>query len=190
MAAGARPEALLLEVFPGLALRFEVEPLGMLFSLIASFLWIVTSLYAFGYMRAHHEAHQTRFYAWFAVSIASAIGIAFAANMFTLFIFYEALTLSTYPLVTHTGTDEARRAGRVYLGLLLGTSIGLLLVAVIWTWSIAGTLDFTPGGILAGKASPAVIGALFALYVFGIGKAALMPFQPLAARGDGGANPR
>ena len=177
VAAGARPEALLLEVFPGLALRFEVEPLGMLFSLIASFLWIVTSLYAFGYMRAHHEAHQTRFYAWFAVSIASAIGIAFAANMFTLFIFYEALTLSTYPLVTHTGTDEARRAGRVYLGLLLGTSIGLLLVAVIWTWSIAGTLDFTPGGILAGKASPAVIGALFALYVFGIGKAALMPFH-------------
>ena len=63
VAAGARPEALLLEAFPGLVLRFEVEPLGMLFSLIASFLWIVTSLYAFGYMRAHHEAHQTRFYA-------------------------------------------------------------------------------------------------------------------------------
>ena len=97
--------------------------------------------------------------------------------MFTLFIFYEALTLSTYPLVTHTETDEARRAGRVYLGLLLGTSIGLQLVAVIWTWSIAGTLDFTPGGILAGKASPVVIGALFALYIFGIGKAALMPFH-------------
>ena len=177
VADGARPEALLAEVFPGLALRFQVEPLGMLFALIASFLWIITSLYAFGYMRAHREIHQTRFYALFAVSLGCAMGVAFAANMFTLFIFYEALTLSTYPLVVHHGTDEARRAGRVYLGLLLGTSIGLQLAAVIWTWSLAGTLDFTPGGILGDEVSPAVVGVLFALYAFGIGKAALMPFH-------------
>jgi multicomponent Na+:H+ antiporter subunit D len=139
-------------------------------------LWIVTSLYAIGYMRSHGEQHQTRFYICFAVAIASTMGIALAANMFTLFIFYEALTLSTYPLVTHSGTPEARRAGRVYLGLLLGTSIGLQLLAVVWTWALTGTLDFTNGGILRDHASPVVIAILYALYVFGIGKAAIMPF--------------
>jgi len=97
--------------------------------------------------------------------------------MFTLFIFYEALTLSTFPLVTHAGTPEAKRAGRTYLGLLLGTSIGFLMLAMIITWFVAGTLDFTSGGILRDTLSPPLLGALFALYVFGIGKAALMPFH-------------
>ena len=175
--AGAHPALVLVETLPGLPIALAVEPLGMLFALVASFLWIVTSLYAIGYMRGHGEQHQTRFYICFAVAIASTMGIALAGNMFTLFIFYEVLTLSTYPLVTHSGTPEARRAGRVYLGLLLGTSIGLQLVAVVWTWTLTGTLDFTNGGILRGHASPAVISVLFALYVFGIGKAAIMPFH-------------
>ena len=174
---GGRPTALVGEMLPGLAIAFEVEPLGMMFAGIASFLWIVTSVYSIGYMRGHHEQNQTRFYVYFAVAISSAIGIAFAANMMTLFIFYEVLTLSTFPLVTHHGTEEAKRAGRVYLGLLLGTSIGLQFIAVIWTWTLAGTLDFTDGGILRDKASPAVVGVLLALYVFGIGKAAVMPFH-------------
>ncbi len=175
--AGRRPALVLVETLPGLPIALEVEPLGMLFALVASFLWIVTSLYSIGYMRGHDEQHQTRFYVCFAVAIASTMGIALAANMFTLFIFYEVLTLSTYPLVTHSGSAEARRAGRVYLGLLLGTSIGLQLVAIVWTWALTGTLDFTAGGILRDQASPGVITVLFALYVFGIGKAALMPFH-------------
>jgi multicomponent Na+:H+ antiporter subunit D len=174
---GARPAITLVETLPGLPIALAVEPLGMLFALLASFLWIVTSIYSIGYMRAHGEKHQTRFYICFAVAIASTMGIALAANMFTLFIFYEVLTLSTYPLVTHSGTPEARRAGRIYLGVLLGTSIGLQLVAVVWTWALAGTLDFTTGGILRDHASPLIIGVLFALYVFGIGKAAIMPFH-------------
>jgi multicomponent Na+:H+ antiporter subunit D len=174
---GARSEISLWEVMPGLSIALEVEPLGMIFALVASFLWIVTSIYAIGYMRGHHEQNQTRFFACFAISISCAIGIAFSANLFTLFIFYEALTLSTYPLVTHHGTDEARRGGRTYLGLLLFTSIGFLLLALVWTWSIAGTTDFRVGGILANRASPAILGALFVLYMFGIGKAALMPFH-------------
>lgn len=172
---GARPELRLLEIMPGLELRMEVEPLGMLFALIASGLWIVNSIYSIGYMRSNGEKHQTRFYVCFALAIASAIGIAFAGNLLTLFVFYEALTLITYPLVTHAGTDEARRGGRVYIGLLVGTSIAFLLVAIVWTYVIAGTLEFTPGGILAGKAGDAMIAVLLALYVFGIGKAALMP---------------
>jgi multicomponent Na+:H+ antiporter subunit D len=173
--AGERPRVSLFEVLPGLALAFEVEPLGMLFALIASGLWIVNSLYSIGYMRGNNEAHQTRFYVCFALALAAAIGIAFAANVFTLFVFYEALTLVTYPLVTHHGTPEARRGGRIYLGVLLATSTVLLLPALIGTWQIAGTTDFTPGGILAGKVSPWACAGLLVLYIFGIGKAALMP---------------
>ena len=175
--AGERPRATLWEIVPGISIGFEAEPLGMVFALVASFLWIVTSVYAIGYMRGHHEQNQTRFYVCFAIALSSAVGVAFAANMFTLFVFYEALTLSTYPLVTHHGTDEARRGGRTYLGLLLLTSIAFQLLAVVWTWIVAGTLDFAPGGILEGKASPALIGILLLLYMFGIGKAALMPFH-------------
>ena len=177
VAAGARPSLTLLEMLPGLTITFTLEPLGMLFAAIASGLWIVTSVYAIGYMRGHHEKNQTRFYVCFAIAIGSAIGIAFAGNMLTLFVFYEVLTISTYPLVTHSGTDNAKRAGRVYLGTLLGTSICFLLVAVIWTYSLTGTLDFRDGGILEGKAGGAAIGMLFALYIYGIGKAALMPFH-------------
>jgi multicomponent Na+:H+ antiporter subunit D len=174
---GARPRLTLLEVAPGLALAFEVEPLGMIFALVASALWIVNSLYSIGYMRGNAEAHQTRFYACFAIALGATMGIAFAANLFTLFVFYEVLTLCTYPLVAHKGDEAARRGGRVYLGLLLGTSIGLQLVAIVWTWVIAGTLDFTAGGILSGHAEGPLVGVLLALYVFGIGKAALMPFH-------------
>ncbi|MFQ6023037.1 MAG: complex I subunit 5 family protein, partial [Acidiferrobacterales bacterium] len=175
--AGERPAVVLVETLPGLPLALAVEPLGLLFALVASLLWIVTSLYSIGYMRAHHERHQTRFYCAFAVALGSTMGVAFAANMFTLFVCYEVLTLSTYPLVTHSGTQEARRAGRVYLGLLLGTSIGLQLLAIVWTWMLTGTLDFRQGGILRDTATPSVLAVLFALYVFGIGKAALMPFH-------------
>ena len=175
--AGARPEALNIEVVPGLALAFKVEPLGMLFALIASGLWIVTSIYSIGYMRGNDEPRQTSYYVCFAVALGCTIGIAFAKNLFTLFLFYEALTLSTYPLVAHKANAEAIRAGRIYLLLLLGTSLVLLLPAIVVTWALAGTIDFTPGGILEGKASGAVIGLLLALYAFGIGKAALMPLH-------------
>jgi multicomponent Na+:H+ antiporter subunit D len=164
-----------LDILPGLSLSFEVEPLGMLFALVASSLWILTSLYSIGYMRGHHEHHQTRFFAWFAVAIGCTMGVALAANLLTLFVFYEMLTLSTYPLITHHGTDAAQRAGRVYLGILLGTSIGLLLFAIVWTWRLTGTLDFRNGGILAGHATGVVVPVLLGLYAFGIGKAALMP---------------
>ena len=174
---GGRPGFTLTEVVPGLRLAFEVEPLGMLFALIAAGLWIVNSLYSIGYMRANAEVRQTRFFACFALALAATMGIAFAANVFTLFVFYEMLTLVTYPLVTHHGTEEARRAGRTYLGLLLGTSIMFLLPALAFTWFSAGTIDFRPGGILAGKLGGVGLGVLLALYMFGIGKAALMPFH-------------
>lgn len=174
--AGKHPSATLFTLMPGLTIAFEVEPLGMLFALVASGLWIVTTAYAIGYMRGHHEIKQTRFFVCFAVAIASALGIAFSKNLMTLFVFYEVLTFSTYPLVTHHGTEKARNAGRIYMGILLTTSMAFLLVGIAWTWFIAGTLDFKAGGIL-GKASPTQLTILLALFAFGTGKAALMPFH-------------
>ena len=165
------------DLFPGLALTFEIEPLGMLFSLVASYLWLVTTIYAIGYMRGHHEENQTRFYACFAIAISSVMGIAYADNLFTLFIFYEALTLSTYPLVTHAGTSSAKEGGRVYLGILLTTSILFLLLAIIGTWYTTGTTSFQAGGIFAPETPSVITGTLLVLFIFGIGKAAIMPFH-------------
>lgn len=175
--AGARPGLVLLTLLPGLQVAFKLEPLGMLFALIASGLWIVNSLYSIGYMRANKEVKQTRFYVCFALALAATMGIAFAANLFTLFIFYELLTLVTFPLVTHHGTDKAKAGGRVYLGLLMGTSIVFLLPALVFIWHVAGTTDFVAGGILTGKLGHAALAGLLALCMFGIGKAALMPFH-------------
>ena len=172
---GERPGLDLIEVLPGLKLALQVEPLGMLFALVASGLWIVNSIYSIGYMRGNDEQQQTRFYVCFALALAATMGIAFSANLFTLFVFYELLTLLTYPLVTHHGTDKARQGGRVYLGLLMGTSIMFLLPALVFVWHVAGTTDFRPGGVLAGQLGPGALAALLALALFGIGKAALMP---------------
>jgi len=175
--AGQRPELVLFGFLPGLAIAFKVEPLGMLFGLIASGLWIVNSVYSIGYMRGNDEKNQTRFYVCFALSLAAALAIAFAANLLTLFLFYEVLTLMTYPLVTHAGTDKARAGGRTYLAILMGTSILFLLPAVIYVWHVAGTTDFTAGGILPAQMDSGAVSVLLALFMFGIGKAALMPFH-------------
>jgi multicomponent Na+:H+ antiporter subunit D len=174
---GGRPEVMMLDVLPGAALAFRLEPLGMLFALIAAVLWPVSTLYSIGYMRGNDESHQTRFFACFALAIACTLGIAFSANLLTLFLFYEALTLITYPLVTHHQDEEARKSGRIYLGYLLGTSLTLLLIAIVATWLAAGSVEFTPGGILGPELSNAAIGGLLALFIFGIGKAAVMPFH-------------
>ncbi len=177
VSGGARPSLTLFTLLPGLQIAFTVEPLGMLFALIASGLWIVNSLYSIGYMRGNGESNQTRFYVCFALALAATMGIAFAGNFFTLFVFYELLTLITFPLVTHQGTDAARKGGRVYLGILMGTSIAFLLPALVFVWYVAGTTDFVAGGILAGKLGHAGLAGLLALCMFGIGKAALMPFH-------------
>lgn len=153
------------EILPGLPLSFSVEPLGMLFALIASFLWLVTTVYAIGYMREHKEKNQTRFYACFAIAIGCVMGIAFADNLFTLFIFYEVLTLSTYPLVTHSGTEEAKKGGRIYLGILLGTSIAFFLLAIVSTWFVAGTLEFRQGGVFESDVNRTVAGVILMLFI-------------------------
>ena len=173
--SGGRPGITVAELLPGVELAFRVEPLGMLFAALASGLWIVNSVYSIGYMRGNQEQHQTRFYVMFAVSLAATMGVAFAGNLITLFLFYEILTLSTYPLVAHKGDEKTVRSARVYLGILLTTSIGLFLPAIIWTYSVAGNGNFMPDGILAGNMDGPAVGLLLGLFVFGVGKAAVMP---------------
>jgi multicomponent Na+:H+ antiporter subunit D len=165
------------EVLPGVPLELRVDAMGVFFALVASFLWILTSIYSIGYMRSLKEHDQTRYFASFAVAISATIGVAFAGNLLTLYLFYEVLSLSTYPLVTHEQNLEARASGRKYLTYILGASIGLALPAMVVTYAVAGTLDFRSGGILAGVASPELMTVLLLLFVFGFAKAGLMPLH-------------
>lgn len=161
----------------GLFLSLELEPLGAMFAAIASGLWIINSLYSIGYMRANKEKHQTRFYICFAIAISAAMGIALAGDLITLFVFYEVLTLATYPLVAHKQTAEAKAGARTYLLILLSTSVFLLLFAIAWTYDVAGTVAFTQGGILDGRIDNWLAPILLACFAFGIGKAALLPIH-------------
>ena len=159
-------------------LQFRVDGLGMLFALVASSLWILTSLYAIGYMRGAKERAQTRFFAFFAVSLSATLGVAFAGNLLTLYLFYELLSLSTFPLVTHHQNKEARGGGRTYLTYLLGTSIGFVLPAMLYCYAKSGgTMDFTPEGFLAEKVGPTESMVLLLLFVFGFAKSGVMPFH-------------
>ena len=178
VAQGARPE-LNLGTFAGyFDVRLKLEPLGATFAAIASSLWVLNSLFAIGYMRGNNEKNQTRFYAFVAIAIFAAMGIAASANLITLFIFYEALTISTFPLVTHKGDAKAKRGGTIYALILMGTSLALLLPAIIGTQVIAGTTDFVVGGVFPEGTSTVATSILLFLFAFGIGKAALMPVHP------------
>lgn len=166
-----------IEVMPNLPLLFKVDAFGELFGLIASFLWIFTTSYSIGYMRTLKEHAQTRYFACFAIAIGSALGIAFSANLFTLFIFYEILTISTYPLVIHIETPEAMAAGRKYLAYLLTAGV-FLLFSVTAVYYYTGTTDFAFNGILSGHDIPAVmLRILFVTFMIGCAKAAFMPLH-------------
>ena len=174
---GETPRLFVAQIAEGLAIEFAVTPLGAIFGLVASGLWILAALYSVGYMRGNHEKHQTRFAAFYAVAVHAAMAVAWSGNLLVLFIFYEILTFSTYPLVTHKESAVARNAGRLYMSILVGTSVILLLPAVVWIWFNTGTLDFRPGGYLEGQIDPTMVPILLGLFAFGVGKAALMPIH-------------
>jgi multicomponent Na+:H+ antiporter subunit D len=167
----------LLSFLPGgLSIAFRVDALGLLFATTASFLWILTTIYSIGYMRPLNEHAQTRYYTCFSMTLSATMGVAFSANLLTLYLFYELLTIVTYPLVAHKGTEEAFGGANKYLFYLLGTSKAFLLAAVILTYVVSGSLSFTPGGILSPQhASAALLVIIYFLFLFGIGKAAIMP---------------
>jgi multicomponent Na+:H+ antiporter subunit D len=177
---GSTIECTVFKVLPGINIAFRVDALGLLFALGASLLWIVTTFYSIGYMRSLDEHAQTRYYACFAIALSSTIGVAFAANLFTLFLCYEGLTLSTYPLVAHKETPEARAGGRKYIIYLLGAAKVFLLTAIILTYNLTGTLDFSAGGIFSEgvqAAQPGLLSVLFLLFLFGFAKCAVMPLH-------------
>ncbi len=167
----------LIEVIPGAGIKFRVDALGMLFALVSSSLWIVTSVYSIGYMRGLKEHSQTRYFCFFALALSATIGVAFSANLLTLYLFYEMLSFATYPLVTHHQDEEARSSGRKYLLYIVGTSIGFVLPAMLISYNLSGTLEFSRQGFLAGTGSRGLIGVLLVLIVFGFAKAAIMPFH-------------
>lgn len=174
---GSIIEYTLVEVLPGLPIQFRVDPMGMLFALVSSSLWIATSAYSIGYMRGLDEHSQTRYFSFFAIALSATIGVAFSANLFTMYLFYEMLSLATYPLVTHHQDDEARISGRKYLSFILGASIGLALPAMLIIYSLAGTLDFAAQGIMSIGLSKSTVTALLLMCVFGFAKAGIMPFH-------------
>ncbi len=167
----------LLTFVPGLDIAFKVDALGLFFAIVASSLWIVTSCYSIGYMRTAGEKNQTRFYSCFAVSVSSALAIAFSANLLTLFIFYEILSFATFPLVAHKGTQTAFEGAKKYMIYLFGTSKTFFLAALILTYNIAGTLDFTEGGLFNGQGSSMMLTVTYILFIAGIAKAGIMPFH-------------
>ncbi len=164
-------------LLPGVALHLRVDPLGLLFGLVASILWVITSVYSVGYMRAGAYPNQTGYFASFALCISATLGLAFAANLLTFFVFYEVLTLATYPLVAHNRTPEARAGGRKYLvyTLLAGQA---LLLAIVWTYSLGSGGEFRPGGLLPAETPTWTVVSLFVLFLAGVGvKAGIMPLH-------------
>jgi len=175
---GASIEYTLFNLTESLSLKFKVDAFGMLFVIVSSFLWIVTSGYSIGYMRTLKEHSQTRYYSFFALSLFSTAGVAMSANFLTMYLFYELLSFATYPLVTHHQDKEARTSGRKYLFYILGSSIAFLIPAMIITYSFTGTLDFSNQGFIAGNGiSPGLLLILFGCFIFGFAKCGIMPFH-------------
>ncbi len=165
------------QIVEGAGIAFAPEPVGLVFAALVCVLWPLSMLYSLAYLHQNKVRRITSFLTYYNVAIGCALGVAFADNLLTLFIFYEALTLCTYPLVTHDRSADALAAGRVYLGVLVGSSALLLLPAIVWIYHVAGTLDFTPGGILAEHLDTTQATWLLLLVAFGASKAALMPLH-------------
>ncbi|MEW6259925.1 MAG: monovalent cation/H+ antiporter subunit D family protein [Thermodesulfobacteriota bacterium] len=178
---GNVPVLTVFTILPGVTVKFGADGLGMIFALVASFLWILATAYNVGYMRSLNEHAQTRYYFCFAVAIFGAVGVALSANVFTLYLFYEVITVFTYPLVAHHQDEEAYHGARKYMVYLMGTSKLFLLPAMVLTYVLAGTLDFRMGDITAGifpkTADPLLVKITFVLYAAGLAKAAIMPFH-------------
>jgi len=175
--AGQTVHYTLLSFLPQVSIAFRVDALGLVFAATASFLWILTGIYAIGYMRLLKEQAQTRFFACFAITMAATMGIAFSANLVTLYIFYEVLTLLTYPLVTHKETEEAYAAGRKYIYYHFATSVAFLLPAIIVTYALSGTFSFQPHGVFPEGLNTTLLVVVYFLFLVGCAKAAIMPFH-------------
>ncbi len=175
--AGGADFGLSLEIAPGLSLALKTDALSVLFLVLSSTLWLLTTIYAVGYLEDGTD--RSRFFGFFSLCVASTVGIAMAGNLFTFVVFFELLTLATWPLVVHRGSAEAHRAGRIYLIYTLGGGLALTLSAV-WLYALAGEVPFLPRGVLGDlpETHPLAVTAIFVLLIAGVGvKAALVPLH-------------
>ena len=166
-----------LPLLPGLDLVLRADAESVLFVTLSSGLWLVTTVYAIGYLEG--SPHRSRFFGFFSQCVAATVGVALAGNLMTFLLFYELLTLATYPLIVHRGTDAAHQAGRAYLTYTIAGG-ALLLVGTVWLYGIAGSLEFSYRGFVAELADGhrAALIAIFALLIAGLAvKAALVPFH-------------
>ncbi len=160
---------------PEAAIGLRVDALGVVLAGTSSLLWVLTTIYSMGYLGTGLDRSLARFHVFFALTITATMGVAFAVNLLTLYLFYEALTIITYPLVTHTGTAESAQGGRRYLGYQLGTGVAFFLPAILLTYTQSGTFDFVPGGMFGADASRPLLVLAYVLFLAGIAKAALLP---------------
>ena len=170
------------DIFTNIGISLGLEPISFVFIIMVNSLWLVATLYSYGYMRTNNEKRLGNFFSFFAIAIGCANGAALSSNLLTLFIFYELLTVSTYPLVTHKGDEQSKQSGRKYLLILLGTSLCFFLPAMGYVYYLSGNLDFVSGGLLTTTLSGmevnnVAISILLVLFIFGISKAAVMPFH-------------
>jgi multicomponent Na+:H+ antiporter subunit D len=173
--AGNTIEYTLVSFYQGIDIKFRVDALGLLFATVSSFLWIVTTFYSIGYMRKAKEHAQTRYFACFAISLSSTIAVAFSANLITLFVFYEILSLATVPLVGHKETPESIEGARKYFLYLLGLSKTLLLSGIIIVYTVSGTTDFASHGLLKDVVGSPLLFVAFFFFLFGFAKGGVMP---------------
>ncbi len=167
-------------IAPGISLNFRVDALSLVFGIISSFLWIFATSYNVGYMRSLNEHAQTRYYTCFAVAILGAQGVSYSGSLFSLYLFYEIITIFTYPLVAHHQDEEGYAGAKKYIVYLMGTSKGLLLPATVLTYVLTGTLDFSDNivtGIFGNDYNNIWISIAYWLFIFGFAKAAIMPLH-------------
>jgi multicomponent Na+:H+ antiporter subunit D len=175
VANGETARLVLARPLPNVDLAFTIEPLGALVACVMAGLGVLQAVHSAGMVRATQEKAPARLMAFMALTSCAAMAVAFSANLLSFFVAYQALALAAFPLLAHRGDDEGRRAARLFLATLLATSIGLLLPAIVWTYSLAGAAEFQVGGILAGRVGQITANVLLVLYVAGIAAAAVPP---------------
>ncbi len=179
--SGGNPEHTFFTIYSGVSVKFRLDGMGLLFAGTSSFLWILAAFYCVGYMRGLNEHAQTRFYVCYAISVGGAMGAAFAGNLFTLYLFYEIVSIATYPLVMHHQDKEGYEGGQKYIVYLFFTSKAFLLTGMVLLYMQCGTLDFNATGVMdgifpAGASKPLVI-VVYLMFLFGFAKSGIMPLH-------------
>ncbi|MCK4839311.1 MAG: monovalent cation/H+ antiporter subunit D family protein [Desulfobulbaceae bacterium] len=178
--AGNRLVYNLFNILPGVTVTLRADGMSMIFAIVSSFLWMLAVFYSMGYMRALQEHAQTRFNACFALALFGAIGVAFSDNLFTMYLFYEIVSICTYPLVAHHQDRESYSGARKYIIYLTTTAKGLLLPAMILIYVLTGTLDFADNintGIFPTDANSALVTMLYVFCLLGFAKSGIMPLH-------------